>query len=267
MRHEPRPPLPPNPQIDECFEPAAPPDTTGTTAAATAAATATSATAPALGWTSLTELAEQVAAALQLAEQELALEQAVHGLDTRSELSLQTLLGERLGRHFDVAREVHYPSSAGAKRTHRQRCDLVLSPKGVPLAPQSGQQLQLALSGPGPGSGTCTLAEAFWLEVKVAYQFRPGGLHHKGYGAQFRRAVVADLRKLAAEPLIHHAALLLIVFNESAAIASKDLDLFESLLIHKEALAGFRHVRSLPIQERIGHHLCTAALWPILKKR
>lgn len=96
----------------------------------------------------------------------------------------------------------------------------------------------------------------------MAYQFRPGGLRHRGYGPQFRQAVVADLRKMAAEPLIHHGGLLLIVFNENAAVASKDLARFESLLI--QALAGFRHERSLRIQDRIGHHLCIVALWPII---
>ena len=217
-----------------------------------------------LGWTSLTELADAVSAALLQVERELALEQAVHGLDTMSEVALQTLLWEQLGQSFAVAREVHYPSSAGAKRSHRQRCDLVLSPKGMPLETPAEQQLALPLSAAGAPPRMCRLTEAFWLEVKVAYQFRPGGLHHKGYSAQFRQAVVADLRKLAAEPLIDHAALLLIVFNESAAVAGKDLDLFESLLIDKEALAGFRHVRSLPIQDRIGHHLCTVAVWPII---
>lgn len=217
----------------------------------------------ALGWTSLTEIADAVGAALVQAEQELALEQAVHGLDTLAELALHALLGERLGQHFTVTREVHYPSSSGSKRSHRQRCDLVLSPKGLPLLLPSDPQPQRQLFAADP-TPAWPLAKAFWLEVKVAYQLRPGGLRHRGYGAQFRRAVVADLRKMAAEPLIRHAGLLLIVFNEDAAIASKDLELFESLLIHKEALAGFRHERSLRIQDRIGHHLCTVALWPII---
>lgn len=222
--------------------------------------------AEALGWTSLTEIADRVGAALRQAEEELVLEQAVHGLDTQPEVALQTVLGDRLGCHFEVTREVHYPSSLGSKRTHRQRCDLVLSPKGMPLLHPGDPQPQLPLFAADPAPGTtCPLGEAFWLEVKVAYQLRPGGLRHRGYGAQFRQAVVADLRKMAAEPLIHHAGLLLIVFNESASVASKDLELFESLLIHKESLAGFRHERSLRIQDRIGHSLCTAALWPIIQ--
>ncbi len=225
------------------------------------------ATVEPLEWTSLTEIADQVSAGLQAAEADRALEQAVHGLDTLSEVALQTLLCEHLGQHFELAREVHYPSTSGAKRSHRQRCDLVLSPKGSPLLLPTDPQLALPLSATSqPAPKQCRPTTAFWIEVKVAYQFRPGGLVHKGYSTQFRKAVVADLRKLAAETLIHHAALLLIVFNESAEIARNDLDLFESLLSDKEALAGCREVRSVAIQDRIGHHLCTTALWPIIKR-
>ncbi len=34
----------------------------------------------------------------------------------------------------------------------------------------------------------------------------------------------------------------------------------------KEVLAGFRHVRSVPIVERIGHRLCTVAVWPTVQR-
>src|SRR5947209_5574365 len=76
--------------------------------------------------------------------------------------------------------------------------------------------------------------DALWLEVKIAYQFREGGVRHGGYGAQWRQAVVDDLRKMEAEPQITEAGLLLIVFNESPAILDKDLELFETVLAQKE---------------------------------
>ncbi len=104
----------------------------------------------------------------------------------------------------------------------------------------------------------CEPAEALWLEVKIAYQFREGGGRHGGYGAQWRQAVVDDLRKMEAEPRIREAGLLLIVFNESDEILAKDLELFETELAIKEVLAGFRQVRSIPILDRIGHRQCSA---------
>lgn len=109
-------------------------------------------------------------------------------------------------------------------------------------------------------------AEALWLEVKVAYQFREGGVRHGGYGAQWRQAVVTDLKKIEADPLIHEAGLVLIVFNESDAVLAKDLELFEDVLARKEVLAGFRQVRSVKILDRIGHAICTVAVWPTVQR-
>jgi len=205
-------------------------------------------------------LADRIALCLTEAEAELRLEQAVYGLDVRDEAAIQMLLAERLAAFYEVAREVHYPSSVGRKLTHRQRCDLVLSPAGRPL--QLDSTPPTLFDPPNP----CPPREAVWLEVKVACQFREGGVRHGGYGAQWRDAVVDDLRKMESEQRIHDAGLLLIVFNESAAVLEKDLELFESVLMRKEVLAGFRQVRSIPILDRIGHSVCTAALWPTIQR-
>ena len=112
----------------------------------------------------------------------------------------------------------------------------------------------------------CDACDALWLEVKVAYQFREGGIRHGGYGAQWRTNVIEDLRKMEADEKIREAGLVLVVFNESGDILEKDLQLFEDVLAQKEVLAGFRHVRSVPILERMGHRLCTAAVWPTLQR-
>ena len=208
----------------------------------------------------LSTVADHLGEALKLAERELVLEQAVYGLDAREEIALQELLAAHLRKHYDVAREVHYPSSAGAKRTHRMRCDIVLTPKNCPL------KLDFLPATLFDNKQECPPSEALWLEVKAAYQFREGGMRHGGYGAQWRSAVVEDLRKMEAEALICEAALVLVVFNESAKILEKDLDLFETVLMQKEVLAGFRQVRSVPILERIGHRLCTVALWPTIQR-
>jgi hypothetical protein len=205
-------------------------------------------------------VADHVGVALERAEAALRLEQAVYGLDARDERALQTLLAERLVERYAVAREVHYPSSRGRKKSYRMRCDLVLSPMGRPL------KLDTAPPTLFDPPEMCEPGEALWLEVKVAYQFREGGVRHGGYGSQWRQAVVEDLRKMEAEALIHQAGLLLLVFNESGDVLAKDLELFEDVLARKEVLAGFRQVRSTPILDRIGHHLCTAALWPTIQR-
>jgi hypothetical protein len=210
----------------------------------------------------LHSLADRFGRLVSEAEAELRLEQAVYGLDTRDEREIQSLLAARLAGDYEVAREVHYPSTKGKKLTHRARCDLVLSPKG--------KLLRLDRSPPTlfdpPPEQLCEPGDALWLEVKVAYQFREGGVRHTGYGAQWRQKVIEDLRKMEADPLIREAGLVLVVFNESQAILDKDLSLFEDVLAQKEVLAGFRHVRSVPILDRIGHQLCTVAVWPTVQR-
>jgi hypothetical protein len=205
-------------------------------------------------------LADRLGQSLQKAEDEIRLEQAVYGLDAKDELALQTLLADSLRVFYEVAREVHYPSTAGRKLSHRPRCDLVLTPKGRPLKLDSAPETLF------DAPDLCSPAEALWLEVKIAYQFKEGGARHGGYSAQWRNAVVEDLRKMEADDLIRTAGLVLIVFNESEQILAKDLDLFELVLAQKEVLAGFRQVRSIPIWDRIGHGLCTVAVWPTLQR-
>jgi len=205
-------------------------------------------------------LADHLGEVVSQAEADLRLEQAVYGLDAKDELTLHALLADGLRRYYDVAREVHYPSSAGRKLTHRQRCDLVLTPSGRTL------KLDSALPTLFDPPNQCDPSDALWLEVKIAYQFREGGVRHGGYGAQWRTNIVEDLRKMEAEEKIREAGLVLLVFNESGDILEKDLQLFEDLLAQKEVLAGFRHVRSVPILERMGHKLCTAAVWPTIQR-
>jgi hypothetical protein len=205
-------------------------------------------------------VADRMGQVFSTIEAELRLEQAVYGIDARDELAIQALLAERLREFYEVAREAHYPSSCGRKLTHRQRCDLVLSPKGRPL--KLDREAPTLFDPPE----LCPPGEALWLEVKIAYQFREGGVRHGGYGAQWRSAIISDLRKMESEEKIREAGLLLIVFNESRGILEKDLELFETVLAQQEVLAGFRQVRSVPILDRIGHQLCTAALWPTLQR-
>lgn len=203
------------------------------------------------------EVADAVGRVLERAEAGLRLEQAVYGLDAMKETALQKVLAEGLVEvgFAEVAREVHYPSEIGKKRPSRQRCDLVLTPRGRPLLQKETVDLFT-----DPDS--CPPTEALWLEVKCAYQFQEGGRSHSGYGDQWRNATVRDLAKMEAESQIREAGLLLIVFTAGAEIVEKDLELFEDVLARKEVLAGFRQVRTVPILERNGHTAVTAALWP-----
>ena len=207
------------------------------------------------------QVADAIGLALQKAEADLRLEQAVYGLDAMKEVPLQTVLAEGLtaGGQCTVQREVHYPSQLGKKRPGRQRCDLVLTPPDRPLLEQESTDLFTP-------TNACPPAEALWLEVKVAHQFAEGGRRHSGYGQQWRQATVKDLQKMEAEPQIQTAGLLLIVFTADESVVAKDLELFEDVLARKEVLAGFRQVRGVDLLERNGHTRATAALWPTVQR-
>ncbi|MCC6239111.1 MAG: hypothetical protein IT448_02255 [Phycisphaerales bacterium] len=205
-------------------------------------------------------IADDLARALQTAEQDLQLQQAVYGLDALDERQMHALLAEQLASQYDIAREVHYPSSFGNKLTHRLRCDLVLSPLGQPLRLDS--RLPTLFDPPN----TCPAEKGLWLEVKCAHQFREGGVVHTGYGAQWRNGVVEDLRKMEAEPRILQAGMVLIIFTESPEILTHDLELFQTVLIKEEVLAGTHQVRQFPIWQRNEHRLCTIALWPTIQR-
>jgi hypothetical protein len=208
----------------------------------------------------LTDIVDRLARDLAAHEAALREEQAVYGIDSFAELKLHGLLAEWLAASYAVAREVHYPSSRGNKLTHRQRCDLVLAPLGKPVKLDAKPTTLF-----DPPDQT-EPADALWLEVKVAYQFREGGRHHAGYSGQWRTSVVNDLKKMDADEGIHHAGLLLVVFTESVEVFEKDLQLFEDLLVRKEVLAGFRQARSVPILERMGHRFASVAIWPTIAR-
>lgn len=194
-------------------------------------------------------------------EQDLRLEQAVHGLDKLSELQFHNLLATGLSPWYSLAREAPYPSSLGQKLPSRDRCDLVLTPTGRPMLPDwCPPDLFTPPNAALPG-------EALWLEVKIAWQFRELFVPHGGYATKWRDALIADLRKMEKDPMICQAALLLVAFTESRQIVEKDIELFETVLAQKEVLAGTRVVRSLEILDRIGHRQCTLALWPTIQRQ
>ena len=205
-------------------------------------------------------LADHLNQILTQSEADLRLEQAVYGLDSKDEKDLQSLLSAGLKQFYSVAREVHYPSSVGNKRTHRLRCDLVLLEKGIEIKLDSHEPTLFDNPNAQPPT------HGVWLEVKVARQFCEGGVRHLGYGSQWRDAVVEDIRKMSTEPKIKDAGLVLIVFTENDQVLGDDLQHFEDVLVRKEVLAGFRQVRSVKILDRIGHHFCSIAIWPTIQR-
>lgn len=186
-------------------------------------------------------IADALATALAGLDGALRLESAPHGIDEWDERRLQLALAAALSGRAAVEVEVPYPSTVGRPRRRQQRCDLVIS-----RPPLQAEQ-------------------ALWLELKVARQRRAGGTPEPRYAEQWRRHLIADLRKLAAEPRIYAAAIVLIVFTDDEHVLARDLERFESLMVRRGVIAGFRQVRTVPVQDRIGHRVGAIAAWPTIQ--
>lgn len=212
-----------------------------------------------LGWFA-PEVADAIAAALARAVEATEAEQAVRGLDSLDELRLHLVLREGLrAAGYGVHPEARYPSDRGrAKRSEGRRCDLVLTPGRLPLDDEAPQPDLFA------APAACSFEDALWLEVKVVYQHVEGG-PNRGYAGEIGAPLFADVRKLDGDPRIRNAALLVVLFSAGREIADHDLDAWESLARRRGLPLDRPARRHLPIADRLGNALCTAALFPIIR--
>jgi hypothetical protein len=204
------------------------------------------------------ELADALAAGLGDAAAAVELEQAVRGLDARSELELHPVLHAGLrAAGYGVHPEQRFPMERGKRRrSEGVRCDMVVTPGGVALEPEESQ---LGLFAPRQ---TMAICDALWIEVKAVAQFheqRP----NRAYATALQRPVWKDVEKLAGDPQILHAAVLLILFTVDAVTADHDLGVWAGRASLLGLPLGPRLQRSLPIGDRLGNKLCTLALFPI----
>lgn len=223
----------------------------------------------------LQHLARLAAEALEHRARDLDREQAVEGLDARDEVDLHPILARACADEgFGVHREVPYPTAPRrrALRSERPRCDLVLTPEAsqAPADPLFEDRLREDAHGMlfAPAPRPVTLLdprECFWLEVKVVGQFAcahgvPGP--NGAYGTELTRAMVSDLAKLAADPALGPAGLLLILFTADERTARHDVELALSRALARGVRAGFPATRSFPITDRMNNARCTVALVP-----
>ncbi len=213
-----------------------------------------------LRW-SYEDLADGLAAGLATAAAELELEQAVHGLDVRRELDLHPLLHAGLrAAGYGVHPEQRFPRERGLRRkTEGSRCDLVVTPEGLPLADEAAQT---DLFAPRRTVGLC---DAMWIEVKAVAQFKALA-PNRAYASALQRPVWRDVEKLASDPQIAHAAVLLILFTADTTVAAHDLGVWAARASAHALPLWPRIERTLAIGDRVGHRVCTLALWPIERR-
>lgn len=170
-----------------------------------------------------------------------------------------------------------------APESDRQRCDLVLTPapgltvadpvRRAKLARSRRREVAgtlfegLAASQPAAAGGADPAAippeDAFWLEVKLVGQYCyeagvPGP--NRTYASQLVRGSAADLAKLAKDPHIQDAGLLIILFSETPEIAEHDLVVAMHRCLDRGVAASTPLTASFHITDRIGNHACTVAL-------
>ncbi len=189
------------------------------------------------------------------------------GLDALKEIKLHPLLAAALGQAgWGVWPEQRYPTDRRQPwRNHGRRCDLVLTPAGRPLAAVEGANGNARL--PFPQGDThlspVPLRDAFWLEVKTVSQFR-SGRPARNYSAGLLTAATEDVGKIASDPGLLYAGLLVIAFTLDQATALNDLDVWrlrclqDDLPLLSPATTGFG------ISDRTGNGHCSLALFPIL---
>lgn len=200
-----------------------------------------------------------LADALAHRARELDEEHATLGVDALDELPLHPILCAGLrSTPYGVLREQRYPASrATPKRSIGDRCDIVLTPipdshLTDPL--QSGSLF--AEQGVAP-------EDALWLEVKLAAQYCMSDGWSRAnplYSGVMLTQSMTDIRKLASEPVIAHAALILVMFNADRATASHDLSAWYQRCIEKGLPISAPITQRFAITDRIGNSACTVAL-------
>lgn len=211
---------------------------------------------------------------LQRHAEALDLEQAVRGLDALAESDVHRILTAGFQREgLGVHNEWPYPGGSRRARA-RERCDLVLTAGPGRLAdPVAERRARQAAAGTlfaetlaQPPEGTYGPEEAFWMEVKVIGQFCVSAgvaSANRTYAAELLSGPLADIRKLAADPGIRHAGLLLVHYAAERDIADHDLAALVRRCTERGVPAGCPALSRFPIADRIGNTLATAVLIPV----
>ncbi len=206
-------------------------------------------------------------------------EHAVRGIDALSELQLHAVIGDALLEEgFGVFREAHYPSDGDAytKQTHRNRCDLVLTPNPhLQLIDPAHRLKELAIAqetlfaglvevDPDPEKA-CAPDNACWIEIKSCAQhaYRDGiPSPNPRYGHELVTGLQTDLCKLSADEQIWHGCSMIILFTESEEIARNDLLQATQICIEQGFPTRTPLIETGSITDRAGNGCVAIGLFP-----
>ncbi len=190
-------------------------------------------------------------------------EQSPRGLDALDEVRLHPALASGLTRRgYGCHREQRYPfDRARRRKSEGKRCDLVVTPRGLPIDATDPHQPSLfALPGEVPGG--CPLAKALWIEVKTVAQFLESGAN-RGWTRALTHPAWQDVEKLARDPGLRLRAVLLVLFTADTETAHHDLAVWADLGRARGLPLAEPVLRGQPVADRFGNQRMTVALFPI----
>jgi len=216
----------------------------------------------------------------ELLDREIREQQAVRGLDSLREIDLHLHISQSFSDAPPAsARECYYPSPAIElpKGTHRERCDLVVLPEGKislydpvdahkVMHSASGTLFEAVATPPAIEPTQCAPIEAFWVEIKVIAQHRYiDGVPtpNAKYAHELLSGPSADVVKLASEPQIRHAGVLVVLFTEYEEAGVHDLSMAIREMIDRDLPVGLPDYESFPIVDLGGNAWCTLGLIPL----
>lgn len=207
---------------------------------------------------SIADIADALEIGLTHKAEQLDKEHAVGGLDSLEELDLHPIIATALlEAGFGVHREQRYPADQiKRKRSEGERCDFVLTQDKLPLAIPS--DVPTLFDPPN----AIPLSEAYWLEVKVVYQYTQDGPNHN-YTSSLLTPGRRDVLKLAKDRGINHRGLLILLFSQDERVAEHDLAQWLHGALNQNLPISSPSLRDIAITDRLGNALCKIALYPL----
>lgn len=211
-------------------------------------------------------IVELAAGGLESEARRLALEQSVRGIDALNEVLLHPLLraGIATGPYLVLAEERYPPSRSRKRRSEGERCDIVvIDTRDVPEAHHLVDPLA---AGTLFGSRGADPEQALWIEAKVVHQWMlfDGGIRaNPAYSSLLLREATSDVRKLSKEPGIVAAAVLIVMFTDTAATADHDLGEWHKRCVLMGLPVSSPFLKRFVVTDRLGNGCCSVALAPV----
>lgn len=217
---------------------------------------------------------------LERVDREYRAQQAVKGLDSLREILLHPLVAQSFtNSSLLVLREAYYPTAQLElpRGTQRDRCDFVILPEGKKtlydpvdahksLRSADGTLFEALATTPEIKDSECDPTQAYWIELKAIAQHRyidGVPIPNAKYVHELLSGPSVDIVKLASDPQIRHAGVLIVLFNELEEAGVHDLSMTMREMIDRDLPVGMPDFETFPVVDLGGNAWCTLGLIPV----